>query len=120
MSRHNTRVFDLLVVKQGCLYMSEGGLPFQVKAGQALLLRPDSHHFSTDSCKESTSYYWLHFQTVGDWNITEDTAAALEKDNVKIENPCNLTNLISGRLAYACLNIQLCCSRPRWKSCSRS
>lgn len=67
--------------------MSEGGLPFQVKAGQALLLRPDSHHFSTDSCKESTSYYWLHFQTVGDWNITEDTAAALEKDNVKIENP---------------------------------
>ncbi|WP_339824644.1 AraC family transcriptional regulator [Paenibacillus sp. FSL R7-0163] len=86
MSRHNTRVFDLLVVKQGCLYMSEGGLPFQVKAGQALLLRPDSHHFSTDSCKESTSYYWLHFQTVGDWNMTEDTTAALEKDNVKIEN----------------------------------
>ncbi|AIQ76426.1 MULTISPECIES: AraC family transcriptional regulator [Paenibacillus] len=86
MSRHNTRVFDLLVVKQGCLYMSEGGLPFQVKAGQALLLRPDSHHFSTDSCKESTSYYWLHFQTVGEWNMTEDTAAALEKDNVKIEN----------------------------------
>jgi YesN/AraC family two-component response regulator len=86
MSRHNTRVFDLLVVKQGCLYMSEGGLPFQVKAGQALLLRPDSHHFSTDSCKESTSYYWLHFQTVGDWNMTEDTTARLEKDNVKIEN----------------------------------
>ncbi|MNB87601.1 Bifunctional transcriptional activator/DNA repair enzyme AdaA [compost metagenome] len=86
MSRHNTRVFDLLVVKQGCLYMSEGGLPFQVKAGQALLLRPDSHHFSTDSCKESTSYYWLHFQTVGEWNMTEDTAAALERDNVKIEN----------------------------------
>ncbi|MEK5584866.1 AraC family transcriptional regulator [Paenibacillus sp. FSL P2-0536] len=86
MSRHNTRVFDLLVVKQGCLYMSEGGLPFQVKAGQVLLLRPDSHHFSTDSCKESTSYYWLHFQTVGEWNMTEDTAAALEKDNVKIEN----------------------------------
>lgn len=66
--------------------MSEGGLPFQVKAGQALLLRPDSHHFSTDSCKESTSYYWLHFQTVGDWNMTEDTTATFEKDNVKIEN----------------------------------
>lgn len=86
MSRHNIGVFDLLVVKQGCLYMSEGGLPFHVKAGQALLLRPDSHHFSTDSCKDLTSYYWLHFQTVGDWNMTEDTAAALEKDKVRVEH----------------------------------
>jgi len=67
--------------------MSEGGLTFQVRAGQALLLRPDSHHFSTDSCKEPTSYYWLHFQTVGDWNISEATTTALETENGRLEHP---------------------------------
>jgi len=87
MSRHNIKVFDLLVVKQGCLYMNEGGLTFQIRAGQALLLRPDSHHFSTDSCKEPTSYYWLHFQTVGDWTLSEATATAPETEHTRAEHP---------------------------------
>ena len=87
MSRHNIRVFDLLVVKQGCLYMSEGGLTFEVRAGQALILRPDNHHFSTESCKEPTSYYWLHFQTVGEWSVSEDLAGVPDKENIRAEHP---------------------------------
>lgn len=86
MSRHNIGVFDLLVVNQGCLYISEGGVPFEVRAGQALLLRPDSYHFSTDSCKEHTTYYWLHFKTTGDWNTTKNTEVSMEKEATRMEN----------------------------------
>lgn len=62
-SRQRIKVFDLLIVQQGCLYIGEEEQRFTVKAGDALILRPDSHHFGTSGCKEETAYYWLHFQT---------------------------------------------------------
>lgn len=120
MSRHNIKVFDLLVVKQGCLYMNEGGLTFQIRAGQALLLRPDSHHFSTDSCKEPTSYYWLHFQTVGDWTLSRLRLQHQRQNTPERSILFILTNLIYALLPYSCPNIPLCYNRPRWKNCSRS
>lgn len=71
MSRRNIRVFDLLVVTQGCLYIGEEERQYEVSAGNALILRPDCHHYATDGCKERTDYYWLHFQPSGSWHATE-------------------------------------------------
>ena len=36
-----------------------------------LILRPDTHHFGTKGCTEETDYYWLHFQTSGNWHADE-------------------------------------------------
>jgi AraC-like DNA-binding protein len=72
-SRNNIKVFDLLYVRQGCLYIGEEDSRYEVEAGQALILRPDCHHFGTEGCSEQTSYYWLHFHAAGSWKVmTED------------------------------------------------
>ncbi|WNS43025.1 helix-turn-helix domain-containing protein [Paenibacillus sp. MMS20-IR301] len=66
-NRQHIKVFDLLVVLQGCLYIGEEERRFMVNAGDALILRPDCHHFGTEGCREDTAYYWLHFQTAHEW-----------------------------------------------------
>jgi len=74
LGRHNIRVFDLLVVRSGCLYIGEEDLRFQVQAGQSLILRPDNHHFGTEDCREETSYHWLHFHTSGTWSTSDEAS----------------------------------------------
>lgn len=75
-SRQQIKVFDLLIVQQGCLYIGEEEQRFTVKAGDALILRPDCHHFGTEGCKEDTAYYWLHFQTFHDLPALSVTGSA--------------------------------------------
>jgi AraC-like DNA-binding protein len=70
VSRRNIQVFDLLVVKRGCLYIGEEKRRYEISAGSSLILRPDGYHYSTEGCKEPTGYYWLHFQTTGSWEAT--------------------------------------------------
>lgn len=59
--------FDLIVVKQGCLYIGEEERRYEVSEGHALVLRPDLHHYPTEGCRETTASYWLHFQAGGAW-----------------------------------------------------
>lgn len=66
-NRRNIGLFDLIVVTQGTLYISEEDLDWIVEGGNALILRPDKYHFSTKPCIEETHFYWLHFQSKGDW-----------------------------------------------------
>ncbi|WP_306812937.1 helix-turn-helix transcriptional regulator [Paenibacillus soyae] len=70
-SRRAIGVFDLIVVMKGCLYMGEEDRQFEVRAGQALILRPDAEHFSTRACEEDTEYYWAHFRTLGEWSFSD-------------------------------------------------
>lgn len=70
-NRRNIGVFDLLVVRQGCLYVAEDGRNYDIHAGSFLILRPDGHHYPTQGCTEDTFYYWLHFQTSGGWSIND-------------------------------------------------
>lgn len=70
-NRRNIGVFDLLVVRKGCLYVSENGQAYDIHAGSFLILRPDAHHYPAQGCTEDTIYYWLHFQTSGVWSIDE-------------------------------------------------
>lgn len=66
-NRRNTGVFDLIIVTKGALYMSEEESQWEVKAGQAVILKPDGHHYSHQKCKQKTHFYWVHFQTRGEW-----------------------------------------------------
>lgn len=64
-------VFDLIIVREGCLFIGEADQHYKVIPGHALVLRPDLHHFATRPCEENTSYYWLHFHTTGHWEAVE-------------------------------------------------
>jgi hypothetical protein len=68
-SRRSIGLFDLLVVRKGCLYIGEDGQAFEVGADHALILRPDGSHYATQDCVEETSYYWVHFNTSGSWSM---------------------------------------------------
>lgn len=61
--------FDLLVVRQGCMYIGEEERTYELSEGHALLLRPDLHHYPTEGCRTRTGTYWLHFQTTGSWRV---------------------------------------------------
>ncbi|MFC5649791.1 helix-turn-helix domain-containing protein [Paenibacillus solisilvae] len=85
VSRRNIRVFDLLVVQKGCLFIGEEEREYEVKEGSALILKPDSYHYGMKGCQELTSYYWLHFQTAGNWSAG-DTMPPLPRMDWNEEN----------------------------------
>ncbi|WP_310830228.1 AraC family transcriptional regulator [Paenibacillus pedocola] len=86
VNRQNIQVFDLLVVREGCLYIGEEKRNYEVRAGEALILRPDCHHFGTEGCREESSYYWLHFQTSGPWSAVTAPSAALNEQDTPDES----------------------------------
>ncbi len=86
VNRQNIQVFDLLVVREGCLYLGEEDRNYEVHAGEALILRPDCHHFGTEGCREESSYYWLHFQTSGSWCAMSAPSAALSEQDTPDES----------------------------------
>ncbi|MGG0823805.1 AraC family transcriptional regulator [Paenibacillus turicensis] len=77
-NRQNIGVFDLLVASKGCLYIADADQKYEVHAGQFLILRPDSHHYSYMGCKEESTHHWLHFQLLGDWSIHNEVKAEYE------------------------------------------
>ncbi|MFC5471042.1 AraC family transcriptional regulator [Cohnella suwonensis] len=77
VSRRNIRLFDLLVVTKGCLYMGEEVRHYEVTAGKALILRPDCYHYATEGCREPTDYFWLHFQASSGWAATDSVPLRL-------------------------------------------
>ncbi|MFC5652629.1 helix-turn-helix transcriptional regulator [Paenibacillus solisilvae] len=74
VERHMIGIFDLIVVSKGTLYMGEDGTDIQLDAGQALILRPDLHHYPTKACEAETRFYWLHFQVSSPWMEKHETA----------------------------------------------
>ncbi|MFP3126641.1 AraC family transcriptional regulator [Ectobacillus funiculus] len=71
-NRRDLGLFDLLVVTHGTLYIGEEDRHYEVSAGHALILRPDQHHYPTKGCREKTGYFWIHFNTAGNWRDTEN------------------------------------------------
>lgn len=77
LSRKNIGLFDLLIVTQGSLFICEEDREYDVMPGHALILRPDYHHFSYKPCSSKTHFYWLHFQTIGEWEEMQDESPAV-------------------------------------------
>jgi len=71
LERYALGEFDLLVVQHGCLYIGEEDRRYEVEEGQALILRPDLHHYPTSGYKVPTATFWLHFQTRGRWSVVD-------------------------------------------------
>lgn len=67
LSRSKLGVFDILIVTEGGLFMTEEAASWELYAGEFLLLRPDAYHRPTSATKEKTHFYYLHVHTSGNW-----------------------------------------------------
>ncbi|MGN7457048.1 helix-turn-helix domain-containing protein [Paenibacillus pasadenensis] len=72
VDRCNIGLFDLLAVEEGELLVTEGDRSYEVGPGQALILRPDAHHYGTAPTRMRTRCYWLHFKHDGYWTATDE------------------------------------------------
>lgn len=64
MGRHPARVMDsweIILVKKGCLEITQGGENFPVKKHQAIILHPGVPHAGTADYLPELEFYWLHF-----------------------------------------------------------
>lgn len=70
-NRHRINLFDLIIVREGCLHLAEENSSWRLTEGETLILLPDRHHYSVEPVSEATIFYWIHFQTVNEWIETE-------------------------------------------------
>ncbi len=73
---HIERIFPhfvLIFVREGTLYIEEEGRPFEVQAGQSLLLWPRRLHRGTRDYAPGLKFYWIHFDIesdgAGSWQL---------------------------------------------------
>lgn len=85
INRNCIGVFDLIVVLKGTLPIGENEAHWKVREGEALILRPDGHHYGFEPCSEDTSIIWIHFQTFGSWNECANMNECLDKQAQLIE-----------------------------------
>ncbi|MFZ8764948.1 AraC family transcriptional regulator [Enterococcus diestrammenae] len=78
-NRNGLPYFDLLFVTKGCLFITEDGIEYEVHTNEMLILNPNSHHYSTYPCKDSTRFYWIHFYYDGNW-VVNDSPTNLSSD----------------------------------------
>lgn len=83
-NRSRLPYFDLIFVIRGALFLTEDGIPYEVKEGEMFILCPLRHHFTTKPCEEDTDFYWLHFFYDGVW--AEDDEPLNLHSNVPIPN----------------------------------
>ncbi|MCG7407286.1 AraC family transcriptional regulator [Paenibacillus sp. ACRRX] len=80
-ARRHIDLFQLIVVRQGCLYIGAEEQHYELSAQHALILLPNKYHFPTSVCQEETTYDWIHFQTKGCWTLTNTEHVPLQIDS---------------------------------------
>lgn len=81
MSRNEITYFDLLIVKQGAIYINEDNKIYDICENNFLILEPGKPHKSYKACTEETIYYWLLFRTTSGFTITEQKPKELRLNN---------------------------------------
>ncbi|MEZ0119143.1 UNVERIFIED_ORG: YesN/AraC family two-component response regulator [Heyndrickxia coagulans] len=71
--------FDLIVMKQGTLFLQEEGYQYSLKRGDYLILSPGKLHKGYRPCMEVTHFNWLHFSTTGNFQHEFTTKAQQRK-----------------------------------------
>ena len=65
-------VFDMIYVRQGCLYLTQNGTGYEVHEGQYIILYPDTTHKGYKVCSEETVFEWVHFHAAGGYKLTKE------------------------------------------------
>ncbi|QCT03634.1 AraC family transcriptional regulator [Paenibacillus algicola] len=59
--KRNWNIYDLIIVTQGTLYITEDDQPYEILPGCMLLLEPGRIHWGHQPCEEETETYFMHF-----------------------------------------------------------
>jgi AraC-like DNA-binding protein len=103
---HPSRIipsYELIYVKHGTLHLHELGVPYEVSAGETLLLWPGRQHGGTAPFAPDLQFYWVHF-TAADAERRLPSGAQREPgatpesmlrvpQHARIERPDHLTGL---------------------------
>lgn len=76
---HHRRCFAshvLIMVTEGTLYITSGGNPYTVSAGQYILLKAEEEHFGHRASTGRLSYMWVHFSSDGSFGTGSDDESA--------------------------------------------
>lgn len=76
---HHRRCFAshvLIMVTEGTLYITSGGNPYTVSAGQYILLKAEEEHFGHRASTGRLSYMWVHFSSDGSLGTDSDGESA--------------------------------------------
>ncbi len=65
--RKNLGYFDIIIVIEGTLYLTENDINYEIKKNEAIVLSPVHLHYSYKKSQDNTSFYWLHFYTESEW-----------------------------------------------------
>ena len=89
--------YELIIMTEGCLYLSYSGKDYVVNEGEYLLLSPDSPVSFRQGYKASyCSFYWLHFTA----SQRVHTVDFLDFDPKMIENENTIMLRMSAKLSY--------------------
>lgn len=80
--RKNLPYFDIIIVKEGALYLGEEGTEYTVRENEMLVLLPNKHHYPLKPTDELTKFYWIHFFTTG--NYEQSNQAKQLESNIPI------------------------------------
>ncbi|MCK8488731.1 AraC family transcriptional regulator [Paenibacillus sp. MBLB2552] len=80
--RKNLEYFDIIIVKEGALYLGEEGTEYAVRKNEMLVLLPNKHHYPLKPTDEITKFYWIHFYTTG--NYEQSNQARQLESNIPI------------------------------------
>ncbi|WP_054957452.1 helix-turn-helix transcriptional regulator [Paenibacillus dakarensis] len=80
--RKNLKYFDIIIVKEGALYLGEEGAEYTVRKNEMLVLLPNKHHYPLKPTDEITQFYWMHFFTTG--NYEQSNQAKQLESNIPI------------------------------------
>ncbi|MCQ6557344.1 AraC family transcriptional regulator [Paenibacillus mendelii] len=78
-NRSSISVFDMVIVTKGALFFQEEDRQWSVKPGEALILHPDRRHFAYHPCTATTHFYWIHFQSTGEWTEVSEIVPDMNK-----------------------------------------
>ncbi|MCM3442869.1 helix-turn-helix transcriptional regulator [Metabacillus halosaccharovorans] len=70
--RYNLGFFDVIIMKEGSLYIGEEHEQWKLLSHDVLVLEPNKHHFPVEPCTEDTEFYWFHFQTKDKWCVQKE------------------------------------------------
>jgi len=68
-------IFKMLVVVRGKIALAEGEKEYRVTKGHAFIVRPDRGYVPLEPARRETQYFWIHFQTTGEWSAVTDEEA---------------------------------------------
>jgi AraC-like DNA-binding protein len=80
--RRNLNYFDIILVKEGALYLGEEGIEYTVRKNEMLVLLPNKHHYPLKPTDEITKFYWIHVFTTG--NYEQSNQAKQLESNIPI------------------------------------